>query len=66
MLFRMLQYNEQGGGRINAAFNSVHKQRRGEQENKTIYESAACPANLASFVRRPVILIILLGLRRWH
>lgn len=45
--------------------NSVHKQEREEQENKTIYESAACSASLASFVRRPVILIILLGLRRW-
>lgn len=34
------------------ALNSVHQQKRGEQEKKTIYESAACSASLASFVRR--------------
>lgn len=47
-----------------AELNSAYKQKkRGEQENKTIYLSAACPASPDSFVRCPVILITLLGLK---
>lgn len=44
--------------------NSVHKQR--EKSGRIAYECAACASSPASFVSRPVILIILLGLRRWH